>query len=143
MNLDDTEPFDLVLDMFAALGYCEDPVDDIRAVTAFYEALKPGGQVFIATRHPQSPSGRFKHTSVHGYCIEERRFERTTGHMVTQWTVSGPRNRVHHSTVRLYEAKDLHGLLSVCGFRDIQISEQPAAERIIVIGTVPVPPTSD
>ncbi len=137
LGIEDESPFDLVMDVFAVVGYFDDPVGDVRAVSAFRESLKSGGQVFIATRHPQASNGRFKHSSPGGYCIEERRYERTSQQLFTQWTVTGAVSRVHRSAVRLYSADDLKGLLEVCGFEDVQLYEHLSFERNIVVGTAP------
>jgi SAM-dependent methyltransferase len=134
----DLDPVDLVLDVFAVLGYCEDPVGDVRAVRGFLECLRPGGQVVIETRNPRSPFGSYKHSATGGYCIEKRQFDRQLQLLETQWTITaGGRQRVHRSRVRLYSPEDIEGLLEVCGFESIRVLDHPHLERILTIGTRP------
>ena len=138
LGLKSGEKFDLVLDVFAVIGYPADPLDDILAVKSFMRVLEPGGQLLVRTRMPSSSHGTYRRRSRSGHCIEERAYERATSELSTRWTVvSGGRPRVHRSRLRVYEKDDLVGLLEFCGFADIRAFESPADEHITLVGTLP------
>ena len=40
-------PFDAVINLFSSLGYFADPAEDLRAMRAWHEVLRPGGVVIV------------------------------------------------------------------------------------------------
>lgn len=44
-------PFDAVLNLYSSFGYFDDPADDIRCLSAWYEVLRPGGMLVLETMH--------------------------------------------------------------------------------------------
>lgn len=138
LRLGDGERFDLVLDVFAVLGYATDPVQDIVAVKAMSEALDEGGQLLICTRHPRATHGTVKRRAAGAICIEERNYERSTKMLHTKWSiVRGGRTKVHNTRVRVYEREDLVGLLEFCGFTDVMVFDSEAEHRLALVATRP------
>jgi len=132
------ERFDLVLDVFAVIGYPEDAVEDILAVKAMYEALAKGGKLLLRTRNPAASYGSFKRRSGTAMCIEERSFDRDSSIMHTKWTIiRGGRTRVHRSALRVYSSPALVDLLGFCGLTGVHSFESPGEEHITVVGTRP------
>lgn len=127
--------FDLVLSVFSGIGYFADPVCDMLAVKSMISALKPGGTLYIQTRHPKVTSGRISHSSQVGTCVETRRYARETGVMTTTWSVTeGARSRVHRSSVRVYSKSDLRGLLEFCGMQDVVVYDELTRECLVATG---------
>ena len=137
-DLVDVEPFDAVLDVFAVLGYPEEPAMDVVVAKRLLAVLAPGGQLLIQTRRPVNTSGSFKHPGAGGLCVERRQFDRHSKTMTTMWTVvrSG-RQRAYRSSERVYDKSDITSLLEYCGYTDVRGYESASDERIIVVGERP------
>ena len=135
LGLAEDERFDAVLDVFAVIGYADDPVNDILAVQRLCAVLAPGGKLLVQTRNPATSTGTIHHRAPGGGCIEQRSYDRATQLMSTRWQVTmRDRQRVYRSQVRVYSAKDLRELLEHCGLVDIEAYDVPSEERVTVIG---------
>lgn len=138
LGLAEGERFDAVLDVFAVIGYADNPVNDILAVEQLRDALAPGGKLLVQTRNPATATGNLHHRSAEGQCLEQRSFDRNTQLMTTRWQVtSRGRQRVYKSQVRVYSAQDLRELFELCGLADIETIDVPSEETVTVIGTRP------
>jgi len=131
--------FDAILDVFALLGYHQQPAMDVLLARRFLELLVPGGQVLLQTRLPEAVYGTVKHVADGRSCIERRYFDPTNQTMVTAWTVGslGGRQRAYRSAVRIYTRDDLVGLLEFAGFTDVRCWPDTASERLVTSGRRP------
>ncbi len=138
LRLAENERFDLVLDVFAVLGYASNPVNDILAVKAMREALRPAGQLLVRTRHPDTVYGTVKRRAGNATCIEEHTFDRTTNTLHTRWAiVRAGRARVYTTHVRVYTRTDLIELLKFCEMTDIRVFENQADGCMTLSSTRP------
>ena len=130
---------DAVLDIFALVGYHDSPLVDAILVQVMLYLLNPGGWLMVQTRDPQLTTGTIKHADGKGgMCVEQRRYDRTSRLMSTQWTVhSRGRQRALQSRVRVYQQNDLRGLLEFAGFEEVVSWGSRSDERVTVIGRRP------
>ena len=139
-KLDERGSFDAVIDIFALLGYHQDPVADVVLIKTFLQALKPGGQLLIQARNPEHTRGSISHRSPSGgICTEDRRYDPDSRTMVTTWTIlSGGRQRVYRSAVRVYRPEDIRGLLEFCEFDAVEVFDLSSEERVLATAMRPV-----
>jgi SAM-dependent methyltransferase len=116
--------YDLVINLFTAFGYFEDPEDDRTVARNLVEAMRPGGtlvmdmigkeimaRVFQARDWRELPDG--------AYLLEERRVASGWDWAESRWIlIDGPRQRKITICHRIYSATELSALMraSGCGF---------------------------
>ncbi len=120
----DEEGFDCALNIFTSLGYGTEE-DDLATLGTLRAAVRPGGMVFVETRHRDAvaiflargvplsqrlPDG----TSI----VEEPRFDPIRGRVETCWSWSGPGGQGKKpASLRIYTVTELVGLLERAGLR--------------------------
>jgi SAM-dependent methyltransferase len=119
-------PFDAVINVFSSFGYFDDPRDDVRALRAWHEALRPGGVLVMTTMHRDYLARHFDPGS--GTAVEEDRH--------VDWVEGMVRTRVRHGDwegtfrVRLYTVTALVGLLRQTGFVEVEAFGTLAREPV-------------
>jgi SAM-dependent methyltransferase len=109
--------FDVVINLFSAFGYFDDPADDERTIAGVARALRPGGRFALETINPYSLMSRFQ---PQGWSelpdgtvmVEERRLDLRRGRSEATWTLvhpDGSRSTLEHS-IRLYTPVELEAM---------------------------------
>lgn len=116
-----TGPFDAVLNVYSSFGYFADRSDDVGALRAWYDVLRPGGVLIMDLFHRDAAARAFAGDDA----VIERGPTRETG--VTDW-VTGLRTATitYGDTsktfrVRLYTATELVTELARVGFTTIDV----------------------
>jgi SAM-dependent methyltransferase len=120
--------FDVALNIYSSLGYGSE-ADDLAVLSTLRAAVRSGGRVFVETMHRDravvflSQSERRGSRLADGTLVlEEPRFDAVTGRVESAWYWQGPNGSgSKHSSLRIYSATELAGLLSRAGLRLLSV----------------------
>lgn len=110
-------PFDAVLNLYSSFGYFDDPADDIRCLSAWYEVLRPGGMLVLETMHRDRLAWLWGQDHDPGTRRETDTTDWTTGVRTASVQIDG---QTRTFTVRLYTATDLIRMMREIRFIDIE-----------------------
>ena len=121
-ELDATDEFDAVVNVFSSFGYFDTQEDDERVLTAVSRALVPGGRFFIDTINPIGLARIFTSSDWQEFddgtlMLERRDYDHLRGRTNAAWTfvrTDGTRSDLRHS-MRAYTAAELVALLGEAG----------------------------
>ncbi len=131
LELEYRESFDAVINMFLAFGFFEEEDDNVRVLSNFFEALKPGGKFLLHTdvnvgyihrekykfhERRNLRSGRTLEI-VESYDAERRRLH-------GQWILidaDGVREELPPYSCRIYTADEITALCKSIGFASVRI----------------------
>lgn len=134
--------FSAAIHLFSSIGYGSE-AEDACVLHNIYEALAPGGKLFLETMHRDavvSFRARGEVTGLRGpggiTMREKNHFDPVTSRMHSTWTWNSPTiSGSRDSVIRLYSATELVVLLKEAGFADVQcragISETPFTEETL------------
>jgi SAM-dependent methyltransferase len=151
--------FDAVTSLFTAFGFFDDPAEDLTALKALRQVLRPGGLLVLETIHAGLPARSWPDykayplgpsTTVH----EQNQLDWESGTLDQVVTVEGPTvtPRVFATRLRIYSQQRLTELLEAAGFVDVACMEglridpeatpsfrplRPTSSRIACIGRRP------
>jgi SAM-dependent methyltransferase len=137
--------FDLVLNLFTAFGYFENPADDRRVLVNVHKSLKPGGRLVMDLMGKEIIARVFRERDWREEAgmliLEERKISRDWSWIENRWIyLRGTQRNEFRVSHRLYSATELTGLLKDCGFRKIQVHGDYAgsaydqrAERLVMV----------
>ena len=122
------EEFDAAFSWWTSFGYFEDESHDYVVLRRIAESLRPGGKFLIDIKSAETLLPEFIPEQVHalddsGSCQLRHnvRIDFETGRTEGEWTfVENGRTRTVHSSLRLYNYRDLSALLREAGFDDIE-----------------------
>lgn len=122
--------FDVALNIYSSLGYGSE-ADDVAVLATLRAAVRPGGRVFVETMHRDrtvlfvSQTQRRCDRLADGTLIlEEPRFDAVTGRVESTWFWQGPNGSgSKRSSLRVYSATELAGLISRAGLRLVSVHE--------------------
>lgn len=117
--------FDVVINMFTAFGYFENPADDRRVLSNIYYSLKSKGTLVIETMSKEilarvfQPRIWYEENGV--TCLHEHKITRNWSWVENKWILLKDRHRQEiRFGHRLYSAAELDSLLKDCGFRNVK-----------------------
>ena len=116
--------FEAAINIFSSLGYGTE-ADDLAILTTLRAAVRPGGRVFVETAHRDRLVVFLSHTDRRGVrlsdgtlLLEEPLFDAVAGRVESKWYWRGPSGSGQkESSLRVYSATELAGLLSRAGLR--------------------------
>lgn len=108
-------PFDAVLNLFSSFGYFDDPADDRACLDAWFDVLRPGGQLVIETMHRDRLAWLHGQEFDGGGRQEVGETDWATGVRTSSVVVDGARRTFR---MRLYTATELLGMVADAGFVD-------------------------
>jgi SAM-dependent methyltransferase len=119
-------PFDLALNLFTALGYFEEDVENQAVLNAIRRVLTPGGQFVLEVLNGDwrvrdfEPTGWYTDGKV--TVVEERQLDSSGRRMRVRQTIErkGELQETTH-VLRLYGAAELEGMLREAGFGRIDM----------------------
>jgi SAM-dependent methyltransferase len=120
--------FDVALNIYSSLGYGSE-ADDVAVLATLRAAVRPGGHVFVETMHRDravvflaQTERRCERLADGTLILEEPRFEAVTGRVESIWSWQGPNGSgTKHSSLRVYAATELAGLLARAGLRLLSV----------------------
>jgi len=123
-EIDFSNEFDAVINMFTSFGYLESEAEDEKVLAKVAQALKSGGKFLLDVvnrdRLVRDFQAREWHAADEGWLgLEERTFDHLSGRMETRW-VCVARDGVRYerlSSVRLYTASELRTMLERAGLK--------------------------
>jgi SAM-dependent methyltransferase len=123
-EIDFSNEFDAVINMFTSFGYLESEAEDEKVLAKVAQALKSGGKFLLDVvnrdRLVRDFQAREWHAADEGWLVlEERTFDHLSGRMETRW-VCVARDGVRYerlSSVRLYTASELRTMLERAGLK--------------------------
>jgi SAM-dependent methyltransferase len=123
-EIDFSNEFDAVINMFTSFGYLESEAEDEKVLAKVAQALKSGGKFLLDVvnrdRLVRDFQAREWRAADEGWLVlEERTFDHLSGRMETRW-VCVARDGVRYerlSSVRLYTASELRTMLERAGLK--------------------------
>jgi SAM-dependent methyltransferase len=123
-EVDASERFDAVINLFSAFGYFEDERDDARVLAGVARALRPGGCFLLDTVNPPALFARFRPRDWRELedgtvFTEEREYNLRRGRTLAAWRFvrpNGESGELRHS-LRLYTYPELERLLGGAALR--------------------------
>lgn len=112
-----TGPFDAVLNLFTSFGYFASPTDDTRCLEAWFEVLRPGGQLVIETMHRDRLAWSWDADRESDDEFESGTTDWATGVRTAKVQIG---DEPRHFQVRLYTATDLIRSMQDVGFVDVE-----------------------
>jgi len=123
----DDASFDLVLNLFTALGYRGEDGDRLT-LGQFARVLRPGGVLVIETMHRDRLAAIYQPRGWEplpdgGFVIEERNFDRLAGEIETVHTLvtADGKRRDFGYRIRCYTATELAVLVRDAGFTSVEV----------------------
>ncbi|MFN4178930.1 MAG: class I SAM-dependent methyltransferase [Armatimonadota bacterium] len=148
-EIDFTDEFDAVINMFTSFGYLENEAEDEKVLRKVAQALKRGGKFLLDLMNRDwlirnfQPMG-WRADNEGWFVLEERNFDHLSGRMETRW-IFVARDGVRYerfSSIRLYSASELRAMLERSGlqvtnlFGDYDSSPYTwDSHRLIVVAT--------
>lgn len=121
------EAFDLVINMFTAFGYFEDPDEDVNVLKNIYHSLRPGGRLLLEMAGKEQIAMYFKDVDSFQFddgtlFIQRREIRHNWTRIYNHWMVIQG-NTVQSMTFEhtLYSARELADRLALAGFVNIRI----------------------
>lgn len=106
--------FDAAINVFSSFGYFDDPADDVAAVEAWVQALRPGGVLVMELMHRDRLAALFGQPVEHpGPVAEAGETDWVSGVRTATVTYAGIEKTFR---VRLYTVTDLVNMLHHAGF---------------------------
>ncbi|MFC1601140.1 class I SAM-dependent methyltransferase [Candidatus Sumerlaeota bacterium] len=139
------ESFDAVINMFTAFGYFEDPEEDRRVLVNVHQSLKPGGALLMELVGKEWLARVFRKRDWYEkdgvIMLEERKICRNWSWIENRWIrLEGNKRAESCVAHRVYSAVELSGLLTSCGFGQIEILGSLAgapydheAKRLVIV----------
>jgi SAM-dependent methyltransferase len=140
--------FDAAINFFTALGYFEDPADDLKVARNLCDSLKPGGRLLVDVNGKENLARKF---SERGWSrledgtllLEERELLDGWRRIKNRWIrISGTERREATLVLRLYSGSELAALLEQAGFPQVALYGSLAAtqydqnaQRLIAVAT--------
>ncbi|MCO6450106.1 MAG: methyltransferase domain-containing protein [Caldilineales bacterium] len=116
--------FDAAINIFSAFGYFDDETEDMRALQAFRQALKPGGLFLMELMHRDNLLTRLMPSEIDEHedgrlVLHERRFDLIGSRIEDQVTIIDPDETRHRyfTSLRLYTVRELVRMFAETGFR--------------------------
>jgi SAM-dependent methyltransferase len=148
-EIDFTDEFDAVINMFTSFGYLENEMEDEKVLRKVAQALKRGGKFLLDLMNRDwlirnfQPMG-WRADNEGWFVLEERNFDHLSGRIETRW-IFVARDGVRYerlSSIRLYTASELRTMLERSGlqvtnlFGDYDGSPYTwDSQRLIVVAT--------
>lgn len=116
-------PFDVVLNLYSAIGYFDDDAEDLTALSAWCDVLVPGGLLVMTGNHRDrvarihQPGQRFPMGDTGA--SEEPSIDWVTG--VNHSTLHMPDGTTRRFDVRLYTPTELVAMARAAGFADVEV----------------------
>ncbi|HEY9703765.1 MAG TPA: class I SAM-dependent methyltransferase [Allocoleopsis sp.] len=130
LNFVSSKPCDAVLNWYTSFGYSEDDQVNIKMLKCAYESLKFGGYFILDYTNPAYIFTNFQE---HKFFKQELKKEQIIilkesqvnlerGMFISTWTYILPdgSQQIKTGESRIYLAKDLKELLTICGFKNIR-----------------------
>ncbi len=123
-EIDFTDEFDAVINMFTSFGYLENEGEDEKVLRKVTQALKQGGKFLLDVMNRDwlirnfQPMG-WRADNEGWFVLEERTFDHLSGRMETRW-IFVARDGVRYerpSSIRLYTASELRAMLERAGLQ--------------------------
>lgn len=123
-EIDFTDEFDAVINMFTSFGYLENEAEDEKVLRKVTQALKQGGKFLLDVMNRDwlirnfQPMG-WRADNEGWFVLEERTFDHLSGRMETRW-IFVARDGVRYerlSSIRLYTASELRAMLERAGLQ--------------------------
>jgi SAM-dependent methyltransferase len=143
------ESFDLVLNLFSAIGYWGDD-GDLQAFREFRRVLRPGGRAVIETMHRDRLVRIFRPTDWHelggdDLLLEARELDQVEGlvNVTFSYRPHAAEPRTVHYSIRVYTATELAKLLREAGFEPVEAlggydgSRFTLDSRLVAVATAP------
>lgn len=109
-------PYDVVLNLYSSFGYFDDPADDLAALRAFHQVLRPGGTLVLETVTRERAAALASSEPRSG---DADRVDWVAGLM---WAgLRDDDGTVKEVRLRLYTVTDLVVALRAAGFADVQV----------------------
>jgi SAM-dependent methyltransferase len=109
--------FDAAINVYSTFGYFDDPADDVAAVDAWAQALRPGGVLVMELMHRDRLAALFDQPVEHRGPVEEvGETDWVSGVRTSTVTFAGIEKTFR---VRLYTVTDLVRMLHQAGFRTV------------------------
>ena len=119
--------FDVVINMYTAFGYFEDPTDDKRVLLNIFTSLKPGGKLLLETMSKEILARIFVPRDWHetkggGLFLREHRVEQNFSWVHNKWQlIKGADRAEYEFGHRLYSAAELADLAKRCRFAKVDV----------------------
>lgn len=133
-------PFDAVLNLFTSFGYFASPADDVRCLEAWFEVLRPGGQLVVETMHRDRLAWSWTPDDEADDDAESGTTDWATGVRTTLVEIGG---QTRQFEVRLYTATELIRVMQDVGFTQVEAyggldaSPLDPSRRLVVRGVRP------
>lgn len=108
-------PYDAVLNLFSSFGYFTSTDDDVRCLQAWYDALRPGGQLVLEMMHRDRMAWSFDPEGEPYSDIETGSTDWATG---VRTSVVRIGDETREFRLRLYTATELLAMVEGVGFVD-------------------------
>jgi ubiquinone/menaquinone biosynthesis C-methylase UbiE len=141
--------FDLVLNLFSAIGYWGDD-GDLQAFREFRRVLRPGGRAVIETMHRDRLVRVFRPTDWHelegdDLLLEARELDQVEGvvNVTFSYRPHAAEPKTVHYSIRAYTATELAKLLREAGFERVEAlggydgSPFTLDSRLVAVATAP------
>jgi SAM-dependent methyltransferase len=137
--------FDLVVNLFTAFGYFDNPQDDRKVIKNIHASLKKGGQLVMDMLGKEILARNFRERDWYEHngtkVLEERTITRNWSWLNNRWyLIKGGKTYTTNLTMRVYSAVELEMLLKSCGFKKVRIYGDLAgslynhqARRLVVV----------
>lgn len=110
-------PYDAVLNLFSSFGYFASDEEDRRCLSAWFDVLRPGGQLVIETMHRDRIAWSFDPDGGPVSDIETGSTDWATGVRTSQVSFG---EETREFRLRIYTATELVAAVADAGFVDIQ-----------------------
>lgn len=117
--------FDVALNLFSSLGY-DGKSGDLQILASIFQALRPGGRLFIDTMHRDAIVSRHARGEIPGVrsggltIREKSHLDPITGVIDTTWTWNSPTVAgTKRASIRIYSITELIDLVEAAGFSEV------------------------
>jgi SAM-dependent methyltransferase len=140
------DAFDVVINVYTAFGYFEDPEDDRQVVMNVYRSLRSGGVFLVDMMSKEVLARRFRERDWQEedgvLILQEREITSNWGWSENRWILLRGNERTEFRwSHRLYSATELASLLTSCGFAQVNVCGDfeggvydHTARRLVVVG---------
>lgn len=110
-------PFDAVLNLFSSFGYFDSRDDDLRCLRAWFDVLRPGGQLVLDTMHRDRLAWAYDPDDESLSDVETGATDWVTGIRTSQVSFG---DETREFRFRLYTATELVAAVADAGFVDVR-----------------------
>jgi SAM-dependent methyltransferase len=121
------ETFDLAVSLFTSFGYFDDPADDLRALRAVRQSLRPGGILVVDVLGKERVARIFQASATRRAAdgttlVERHAIVDDWGRVSNAWTIANDgTTRTFEFTVRIYSGVELRDILERAGFAAVNL----------------------